>query len=78
MADNRFSDETLAALLAGLRLRAKEAPDNPGLIACWPHVREERMAAGCAELVRRGHPVKRVTISSRTPGVTRKGWAVVG
>lgn len=77
MADNRFSDDTLDALLAALRLRAKEAPENPGLVACWPYVREDGMAAGCAELIRRGHTVERVAIATRTPGVTRRGWAVV-
>jgi hypothetical protein len=76
MADNRFTEQVLDDLLAGLQVRAQEAPDNPGLIACWPGVREDQMAAGCAELVRRGHPVKRVAISTRTPGVTRMGWTV--
>jgi hypothetical protein len=76
MADKRFTEQVLDDLLAGLQARAQEAPDNPGLIACWPSVREDQMAAGCAELIRRGHPVKRVAISTRTPGVTRIGWTV--
>ena len=76
MADNRFTEQVLDALLAGLQTRAQEAPENPGLIACWPSVREDQMAAGCAELIRRGHPVKRVAISTRTPGVTRMGWTI--
>jgi hypothetical protein len=76
MADNRFTEQALDTLLAGLQARAQEAPDNPGLIACWPGVREDQMAAGCAELIRRGHPVQRVAIRTRTPGVTRMGWTI--
>jgi len=76
MADNRFTEQALDALLAGLQARAQDAPDNPGLIACWPGVREDQMAAGCAELIRRGHPVKRVAIRTRTPGMTRMGWTI--
>ena len=76
MADNRFTEQALDALLTALQTRAREAPDNPGLIASWPGVREDRMAAGCAELIRRGHPVKRVAITTRDPGVTRMGWTV--
>ena len=76
MADNRFTEQVLDALLAGLQARAQEAPHNPGLIACWPGIREDQMAAGCAELIRRGHPVKRVAITTRTPGVIRMGWTI--
>jgi hypothetical protein len=76
MAHHEFSDETLIALLRALRARAATHPDNPGLIACWPGVREDRMAAGCFELVRRGHPIQRVSMPGRSPGVTRSGWAL--
>jgi hypothetical protein len=36
------------------------------------------MAAACAELLSRGHPVFRVSIPSDNPGATRDGWAVRG
>lgn len=75
MAHPEFRDETLIALLRALRARAAAHPDNPGLRACWPGVREDRMAAGCAELVRRGHPVERVDMPGQWPGVTHRGWA---
>lgn len=67
-----FSDSALTQLLDALRVRTEGHPDNPGLIACWPVVREERMAAACAELRRRGHPVFRV--SGGDP--KGRGWAV--
>ena len=76
MAVHRFSDETLNALLTALRARAASHPHNPGLIACWPGVSEDRMAAGCVELVGRGHAIERVAIPGRMPGKTRAGWAV--
>jgi hypothetical protein len=34
------------------------------------------MAAACAELLSRGHPVFRVAIPSTNSGRTRDGWAV--
>jgi hypothetical protein len=71
-----FSEQALAALLAALRARTSHHPDNPGLIACWPGVREARMAAACGELRRRGHPVFRVSIPGVKPGTTRHSWAV--
>jgi hypothetical protein len=71
-----FSDRTLTQLLGALHARTRGYPDNPGLIACWPGVREERMAAACAELRRRGHPVYRVSIADTKPGHTRDGWVV--
>jgi hypothetical protein len=71
-----FSDRTLHELLRALHARTTEHPDNPGLIASWPGVREERMAAACAELRRRGHPVFRVSIEGAKPGQTRDSWAV--
>ena len=76
MANHHLSEVALNALLAALRARAASHPDSPGLIACWPDVREERMAAGCTELAGRGHAIVRVPIPGRTPGVTRTGWAV--
>jgi hypothetical protein len=72
----RFSDETLADLLSALRARAVHRPDNPGLIAFWPGVDEGRMAAACAELVRLGYPVERVTIAGWQGGKSRTGWAL--
>jgi hypothetical protein len=38
-------------------------------------MREDRMAAACAELLSRGHPVFRVDPSAN-PGRSREGWAV--
>jgi hypothetical protein len=78
MASRRheFSETTLTELLRALRARTSHHPDNPGLIASWPRVREDRMAAACAELLRRGHPVFRVSIPSANPGRTRAGWAI--
>ena len=71
-----FSDSTLTELLRALRARTSRHPDNPGLIASWPGVPEDRMAAACAELIGRGHPVFRVSISSSNPARTRDGWAL--
>jgi hypothetical protein len=76
MAIHQFSEATLDALLAALRARATSHPDNPALIACWPQVSEERMAAGCTELAGRGHVIERVPLPGRTPGITRTGWSV--
>lgn len=67
-----FSDRTLADLLRALHARTTDHPDNPGLIASWPGVREDRMAAACAELHRRGHPVYRVAVE----GANREAWAI--
>ena len=72
----RFSEQTLADLLSALRSRAVSHPDNPGLIAFWPGVHEQRMAAACAELVRLGYPVQRVTIAGWEGGKSRSGWAL--
>ena len=72
----RFSQQTLADLLSALRARAVSRPDNPGLIASWPGVDERRMAAACAELVRLGYPVHRVTIAGWQGGKSRSGWAL--
>jgi hypothetical protein len=73
---HEFSDTTLTELLRALRARTSRHPDNPGLIASWPGVPEDRMAAACAELVGRGHPVFRVSIPSANPARTRAGWAI--
>jgi hypothetical protein len=71
-----FSEQTLADLLGALRARAVSRPDNPGLIAFWPGLDERRMAAACAELVRLGYPVRRVTIAGRQGCRSRSAWAL--
>jgi hypothetical protein len=71
-----FSDRVLSELLVALHARTTAHPDNPGLIACWPGVREDQMPAACAELRRRGHPVFRVPIPGAIPGQSRVSWAV--
>jgi hypothetical protein len=71
-----FSEVTLTELLRALRARTSRHPDNPGLIASWPGVREDRMPAACAELLHRGHAVFRVSIPGAIPGRSREGWAV--
>ena len=68
-----FSEATLTQLLRSLRARTSRDPDNPGVIASWPGVREDRIAAACAELLSRGHPVFRVSIPSANPGKSRRG-----
>jgi hypothetical protein len=73
---HRFSEQTLAELLSALRTRAVRRPDNPGLIAFWPGVHEQRRAAACAELVRLGYPVQRVDIAGWQSGKSRSGWAL--
>jgi hypothetical protein len=75
-ADHRLSEQDLVDLLEALRARATSHPDNPGLIACWPAVPEHRMASACRELLRRGHPIRSVSIVARAPGKRRNGWAV--
>ena len=67
-----FSEETLSELLRALRARTSTHPDNPGLVASWPAVPEDRMDAACGELVARGHPLFRISI----PGRNRDGWAI--
>jgi len=71
-----FSEDTLTELLRALRARTSAHPDNPGLIASWPGVREDHMAAACAELLSRGHPVFQVSVPNAIPGKTRDGWAI--
>jgi hypothetical protein len=71
-----FSDEVLIGLLRALRARSASHPDNPWLVAFWPGVREEQMAAACAELIRRGHGIRSVVLPGRRRGAARSGWAV--
>ena len=68
----QFSEETLTELLRALRARTSGHPANPGLVASWPGVHEDRMGEACVELVGRGYPVVRVPI----PGRSRHGWAL--
>jgi hypothetical protein len=75
-ADMRFSEQALTALRDALRARAKSHPDNPGLVACWPEVPEHRMAGACAELIRLGYPVTRVTVGGWNGAKARDGWAL--
>jgi hypothetical protein len=76
VADHRFSEEELAGLLTALRARAQAHPDNPGLVACWPAVPAERMAAACGLLARRGHSVESVTVALWDRERTRDGWTL--
>jgi hypothetical protein len=69
---SEFSEKTLTELLRALRARTSGHPENPGLVASWPGVRESRMDAACAELAERGHPVFRTAIAGRS----RDGWAI--
>jgi hypothetical protein len=76
LADFRFSEQTLAELLQALRARALNHPDNPGIIASWPGVREHHMAAACSDLQRRGYPVQPVSIAGSVLAKPRSGWAL--
>jgi serine/threonine-protein kinase RsbW len=76
-ASGEFSAETMGELLRALRARAAERPENPGLIASWPGVPESCMPAACAELRRRGHALREVSIA-RPGEKMRSGWAVGG
>jgi hypothetical protein len=71
-----FSDETLIGLLRALRARSASHPDSPWLVACWPGVHEEHMAAACGELIRRGHGIRSIVLPGRRRGAARSGWAV--
>jgi hypothetical protein len=73
---HELSEDALSELLRARRARTLAHPDNPGLIASWPGVREDSMAAARAELLGRGHPVFRISIATANPGRTRAGWAV--
>ena len=66
----------LRDLRDALRARAASHPDNPGLVAYWPAVPESRMASACAELVRLGYPVERVSVGGWDGTKTRDGWAL--
>jgi hypothetical protein len=72
----RFNDEVLIALLRALRARSASHPDAPWLIAFWPGVQEEQMAAACGELIRRGHAIASVPLAGRRRGAARCGWTV--
>jgi hypothetical protein len=70
-----FTAKTMQELLRALRVRAVEHPESPALIASWPGVPAERMAAACAELQRQGFAVREVPIV--LPGAKdRRGWIV--
>jgi DNA-binding transcriptional regulator YbjK len=71
-----FSEDELTELLRALYARASASPENPGLIASWPGVREDQMSAACAELLRRGHRVFRLSIPRAKSGSSRDGWAL--
>ena len=71
-----FSEAALDELLRALHERSSKHPDDPGLIASWPAIREEQMAAACAELIRRGHPLFRVSMSRPGFADARDGWAI--
>jgi hypothetical protein len=75
-ADQRFSEEDLGDLLSALRARAVSHPDNPGLVACWPAVPAQRMAAACRLLARRGYSVQPVPVAGWEPEKIRDGWTV--
>lgn len=76
VADHRFSEEVLVDLLSALRARAESHPDNPGLVACWPAVPQERMAAACRLLAGRGHAVRPVPVAGWEPAKIRDGWTL--
>src|SRR4051794_2739367 len=77
-ASREFSAETMGELLRALHTRATDHPQSPGLIASWPGVPENRMAAACAQLRRQGHAVHQVSIARTSHGKPRSGWAVGG
>jgi hypothetical protein len=72
----RFSDEVLIGLLRALRARSASHPEKPWLLAWWPGVQEEQMAAACGELIRRGHAITNVPLAGRRRGAARSGWTV--
>ena len=73
---NGFSEASLSELVRALHRRAEEHPTSPGLIAAWPAIREDRMAAACSELIRLGHPLFRVVIAGENSRPPRTGWAI--
>jgi hypothetical protein len=72
----RFSDEVLIGLLRALRARSASHPDRPWLVAYWPGVQEEQMAAACGELIRRGHAIASIPLAGRRRGAARSGWVI--
>jgi hypothetical protein len=72
----RFSDEVLIGLLRALRARSASHPDRPWLVAYWPGVQEDQMAAACGELIRRGHAITSIPLAGRRRGAARSGWVV--
>ena len=76
LADHRFSEQDLVDLLGALRARALSHPDNPGLVACWPAVSQDRMAAACRVLAWRGHAVEPVWVAAWDDGKSRQGWTL--
>jgi hypothetical protein len=77
VADHRFSEEALVDLLGALHARAAGHPGNPGLVACWPAVPEQQMAAACRVLVGRGHAVRPALVTGWQSDKTRAGWTLV-
>jgi hypothetical protein len=76
-ARREFSEETLSELVRALHARTATHPDTPGLIASWPGVPEHRMPAACGALRRRGHAIRRITITTAR-GTRRGGWTLGG
>jgi hypothetical protein len=76
IATREFSETTLQELLRALRARTSTHPDNPGLIASWPSIRQDRMSAACAVLIDQGYPLFKVSVPTAQPGTTRDGWAL--
>ncbi len=74
--DHEFSDDTLQKLLRALRVRSATHPESPGLIASFPVVAADRMAAACGELRSRGIEISRVSIPSVVPGRSHIGWSI--
>ena len=73
---DEFSEAALTQLLRALQDRSTLHPTDPGLIASWPAIREEQMPAACAELIRRGYPLFRMSISRPGFHEARDGWAI--
>ncbi|WP_028063089.1 hypothetical protein [Solirubrobacter soli] len=73
---NEFSEAALSELVRALYKRAEEHPTSPGLIASWPAIREERMAAACAELIRLGHPLFQIEVADESSRRSRIAWAI--
>ena len=73
---HEFSDEALSKLLRALRARSASHPESPGLIASFPAVSADGMAAACGELRRRGHAISRISVPSKVPGRDHIGWSV--